>query len=200
MDSRNTSLELADVLSRAQFASTHARVIGAPPRRVWSALHALTWRELRLTLVLAAVRGLGSVRALDRPVFEPPSPMAPLLEQPPTLVVGGQVGRPWKLRPEPGPPVASLDRLAAFDEPGWLKFGVEWTLTPIPAGRTLVETTTLAEATDDAARRRFALYWSVIGPFSGLIRRDVLAALARRVGRDGSGAHDPTPVTGSAVQ
>lgn len=198
MDSRKTSLEksgpLGAALPRAQFAATHLRVIGAPPDRVWSALHLLCWRELRLTPVLAAVRGLGVRRrrsaAFDRPIVGPPSPFAPLHQRAPAVMAGGQIGRPWKPRPESGPPVATLDELAAFDEPGWLKFGVEWRLTPIPDGRTLVETTTLAEATDDAVRRRFAAYWSVVGPFSGLIRQDVLAALDRRVERDGLSAGD----------
>jgi hypothetical protein len=54
-------------------------------------------------------------------------------------------------------------------------------LSPVAGGRTLVETTTLCEATDDVARRRFAAYWLVVRPFSGLVRRDLLHVLARAV-------------------
>ncbi|MDQ4004708.1 MAG: hypothetical protein M3135_00190 [Actinomycetota bacterium] len=32
---------------------------------------------------------------------------------------------------------------------------------------------------DDRARRRFAVYWALIGPFSGWIRHDLLRGIAR---------------------
>lgn len=64
---------------------------------------------------------------------------------------------------------------------GWLKFGVERLLPPLPRDRTYVETTTVCQAMDGQAWRRFALYWAVIGPFSALTRRDMLAALDRAV-------------------
>jgi len=76
--------------------------------------------------------------------------------------------------------VTSLEQLRAFDDGGWLKYGMEWVLSPVAGERTLVETVTLCEATDPAARRRFGAYWGLIRPFSGLVRRDILAALARR--------------------
>ena len=77
--------------------------------------------------------------------------------------------------------MASLDDLRDFDEPGWLKFGMEWTLSPLAGGRTLVETVTLCEATDERSRRRFSAYWALIRPFSGLIRRELLGVVARAV-------------------
>jgi hypothetical protein len=57
----------------------------------------------------------------------------------------------------------------------------------LPGGRTFVETATLCEATDAVARRRFAVYWKGIRVFSGLIRRDILAALDRTVRASRSG-------------
>ncbi|WP_158071120.1 hypothetical protein [Streptomyces sp. CB03234] len=38
-------------------------------------------------------------------------------------------------------------------------------------------------ATDPGAARRFTPYWLFIEPFSGLIRRDLLAAVGRRAER-----------------
>lgn len=191
MNSRNEILErrtpLARALPGAQFAEGHARVIPAPPERTWQALHALRWRDLRLTVPLMAVRMAAAgrpargLRDLNRRLVDPPSPATPVFEDPPRVSASGMIGRPWTPRPTIGPQVATLDELRAFDEPGWLKYGMEWVLSPLPGDRTLVETVTLCEATDASARRRFTAYWMVIRAFSGLIRRDILAAVARAV-------------------
>lgn len=178
---------LARALPGAQFTEGHARVINAGPDRVWAALHALKWRDLRLTTPLMMVRAaparLAGARLmdLDRRLVEPPSPAAPLFEDPPRVSASGMIGRPWSARPTMGPAVAGLDELREFGDPGWLKYGMEWVLSPVAGDRTLVETVTLCEATDAVAARRFAAYWVVIRGFSGLIRRDILAALARAV-------------------
>jgi len=41
-------------------------------------------------------------------------------------------------------------------------------------------TETRIAATDATARRRFGRYWLLIGPFSGITRREMLAAIRRR--------------------
>jgi hypothetical protein len=182
---------LARALPGARFTEGHSRIVAAPPQQVWRVLHELRWSDLRITVPLMAVRaaaaGPGGVRraadpgTLNRRLVDPPSPAAPVFEDPPRVSASGMIGRPWQRRPEPGPTVTDLDQLRAFDEPGWLKFGMEWVLSPLPGERTLVETATLCEPTDAAAARRFAGYWVVIRGFSGLIRRDILAAVARAV-------------------
>lgn len=183
---RGTPLALA--LPGAQFAEWHARVVNAGADRVWEVLHTLRWRDLRLAMPLMAVRSAAAGPAgwrqfrvaADHRLVDPPSPAAPVFEDPPVVSTSGMIGRPWTLRPEPGPEVTGLDELRAFTEPGWLKYGMEWVLSPVAGGRTLVETVTLCEATDASAARRFAAYWVLIRGFSGLIRRDLLAALARQ--------------------
>ncbi len=59
-----------------------------------------------------------------------------------------------------------------------------WAVPLGPAGGTRLATETRVHATDSAARRRFRLYWFVVGPFSALIRRRWLAA-ARRAAEAG---------------
>jgi len=172
---------LALALPGCRFASRHGAVIDAPPELVWSVLHELRWVDLRVSLVLCAVRGLGGRSAGRRRLVDPPGPMTPIQQQPSRYLCSGQIGKPWTPRPVTGPAMQDLDGLRAFTEPGWLKYGMEWTLTPLPGGRTFVETATLCEPTDEAAARRFAAYWQGIRVFSGLIRRDILAALQRRV-------------------
>lgn len=203
MRSRSDYLKLGTPLGRAlagaQFSEHHARVVDAEPERVWQALHDLRWRDLRLTMPLMAIRTGGrlSGAGLDRRMVDPPSPAAPLFEDAPRLSTSGMIGRPWTLRPTIEPSVADLDALREFREANWLKFGMEWVLSPVAGGRTLVETTTLCEATDGGAYRRFAPYWALIRAFSGLIRRDILAALARAVARPVTGSQPPDPTVPS---
>jgi hypothetical protein len=47
-------------------------------------------------------------------------------------------------------------------------------------GGSRVGTETRIAATDDTARRRFGRYWRLIGPFSSITRREMLAAIRRR--------------------
>ena len=62
---------------------------------------------------------------------------------------------------------------------GWVRIGMDFRLTPV--GRvTRLETETRVCATGPKAKRRFATYWLVIRPGSGLIRRELLRAVARR--------------------
>lgn len=171
---------LAAALPGAQFAEDHARVLDATPEQVWDALHAVRWRDLTFTRPLVWVR-LGPSLEREAARMVDVGPGAPIHEDPPHTMSSGFVARPWKPVPEMGPPMRDLDALRAFSEPGWLKVGMEWVLSPVAGGRTLVETTTLCEATDDVARRRFAAYWLVVRPFSGLIRRDLLRVLAGAV-------------------
>jgi hypothetical protein len=93
----------------------------------------------------------------------------------------GAVARFWQLRPSRAAGVVDAASFAAFDEPGWAKAATTLAVTAAPDGRgSIVATTTAVEPTDEAARRAFARYWRLISLPSGLIRRDWLAAIARR--------------------
>jgi hypothetical protein len=48
---------------------------------------------------------------------------------------------------------------------------------PGTRGRTVLTTVMCVLCADPATRRRFRSYWAVIAPFSGLIRREMLAAV-----------------------
>jgi hypothetical protein len=53
---------------------------------------------------------------------------------------------------------------------------------------TRISTETRIQATDQRARRAFAAYWLLVRPGSGLVRRELLRAIARRADeRDAAG-------------
>jgi len=59
-----------------------------------------------------------------------------------------------------------------------LKAAMTWRAEPSGDGSLLI-TETQVEAIDESARRRFRIYWLVVGPFSALIRRRWLAQIAK---------------------
>lgn len=171
---------LAEALPRSCFSERHSVDIDATRERTWQILSDLRWDDLRVTAPLTLLRSLGrsrwggSRRLLDE------GPVRLMRLEAPSYAAAGTIGRPWQLRPEPGPDAKVLQDLRDFDQPGWLKYGMDFTLEVLPTGRTRVVTTTLCEPTDESACRRFRPYWLLIRPFSGLIRRDMLHAIARR--------------------
>lgn len=170
---------LVSALPGAQFTEHHVRVIATGQERVWRALHEVTWDDLTVSGMLLRLRFASRSPFSGKRLVEPPGPGVPIEEEAPRWLTSGMIGRPWNPRPTPGPRVRSLAELSAFDEPGWLKYGMQWQLTALPGGRTRVTTTTVCEATDRSAYRRFRRYWTAIRLFSGLVRLDMLHALDR---------------------
>ena len=162
----------------------HAVWVDAPSSRVWSELHQVTLREMPLFRALMFLRrphprNRSSVSLTDRPLLAEMASGAfvPLAQRRPTNLVLGLVARPWQL-------TAGLNEVdgqgfAAFDEPGWVKIVLGFDLDETD-GRTHLTTETRIRATDGAARRRFSLYWLVIGPGSAMTRRSLLRAVKRR--------------------
>ena len=101
-----------------------------------------------------------------------------LEERPNRELLLGLVGQFWKLsgnlrRLKP-------DAFKAFNKAGYAKTAWNFTLTENLDGTVQLETETRVACMDPASRRRFRIYWTFIGPFSALIRRDALRALKKR--------------------
>ena len=97
------------------------------------------------------------------------------LHDPETLTL---IGRPWT----PGGGLRPGEDFVRFNEPGYAKMAMDLRALPDGEGARL-ETETRVFLTDAAARRRFAAYWLVVRPFSGLIRRRWLRAAKQRAER-----------------
>ena len=180
MESRTNiryDISLQAVLPDAPFSECHTRIVDATAAGVWQALLTLSWTDLRVSLPLILARTGGRAKWERRPVLDH-GPVDEIASDPPRCWVGGRIGKPWQPRPEFVEGPLSLDEFVAFDEPGWLKYGMDFHLDALSDGRTVVTTATRCTPTDDAAHRRFGHYWRVIRPFSGLVRRDMLRALA----------------------
>ncbi|WP_322756173.1 hypothetical protein [Frankia sp. Cas3] len=181
------------LLPGAAFGSRYSRRVAASPEAVRQAILDLETTDLPLTGILTTMRSLpahmfrrtGPGETTGTP--EPTRLVDQLagrgfvrLADEPTLLALGTVARFWQPRPARAQ-VADAAGFAAFDEPGWAKVATALTIVSADGGRSSILTTTTAIApTDDAARRAFGRYWALIRVPSGLIRREWLAAIARR--------------------
>lgn len=99
-------------------------------------------------------------------------------DRPPRELLLGLVGRFWT-------PTGSLVRVNAaefrrFDHTGNAKAVWNFSLAEHADGTVRLTTETRVRCSDDTSRKRFLLYWRLMGPFSGLIRRQMLGSIKRR--------------------
>ena len=160
-------------------AMRHALTVPAPAAAVWDALHradfASSW-HVRTLLMLRGLRRPGHAEALtlDRLIA---GGFIPLGTRAGHEIALGLVGRFWtpsggRIRVAP----AEFTRVAPARHAK-----VVWTFVVEPHGpqAARLTTETRVACADAASRIRFRLYWLVVRPFSGLIRRAMLAAVAR---------------------
>ena len=155
---------LDEFLPNYEFATRHRVAVDADPVQADRALRELTYGEIPLVRGLLLARGLGPRKGTEN-VLSTMVPRATVLEDVPgegiVLTLTGQF---WRLRgrgPEP-PATAVVDFRA------------------VPGSLT---TETRVHIPDPSSRRRFARYWRIARPFSGLIRVAVLRAAKRRAER-----------------
>jgi uncharacterized protein YndB with AHSA1/START domain len=181
---------LDEVLPTYRFRERHQRTIAAPPERVWSALLAFTAQEVPLSRLLMGIRGLparisgrpgGLGRGSHRAIIEEflKGGFRELRVDPPHVLVAGAAMQPWRLVQGEVADVRDLAGFRAFKRPGFVVAAVSFELEPIDKG-TRLSTETRVQPTDAGAGRAFLPYWLVIRAGSGLIRREMLRAVARR--------------------
>lgn len=96
-----------------------------------------------------------------------------------TEVAYGLAGKLWKADYGQAH-IADAQAFQVFDEPGCVKLVVGFTCQLLRPGLTRVTTQTRVHCLDADALRSFTSYWYLIRPVSGLIRRRMLKAIARR--------------------
>lgn len=177
-------MDLDDFLPHPEHVTRQARVIDARRSVVWEELHSIRLRSLPVTLVLSGIRALpllvaGKWRGGPDRTFLDVIPLPLLFSEAPSAVVFGGLLQPWRLAGGQQPPVLDAAGVREWSEPGWVKVGMEFRLTPAVGG-THLSCETRVSATDPATRRRFDRYWLVVGTGSSAIRWELLAAVAVR--------------------
>ncbi len=165
--------------------------VAAPPEAAYSAIRETDLRDPLIDF-LFALREL-PLRLSRRLRGEAPPPAAPqvtlgdvkqlgpgfvqLAEEPGTELVVGAVGQFW--HKDYGGKRVSADEFIGFQEPGYAKLAMSLAVRPAGAGSIMTYEARTA-TTDDAARRKFRLYWRLIAPGVALVMRRVLRRMKAR--------------------
>lgn len=174
---------LDEFLPRFHFSERHALPVAAPAARAWDALLAADLRDPAIVRVLLFLRGYG--RRARRP--ESDVSLADRLahvgfvklgERAGRELVFGIVGRFWM-------PSGELRRVSAaefqrFEQDGFAKAAWNFWIEPRGDSECLLTTETRILCIGEPARHRFRVYWFLIRPFSGWIRKAMLRSIGRR--------------------
>ena len=174
-----------DFMPTYDVSERHHTLALAPAVRAYDAARGLDLARSRVIRGLFAARGIprlvrGRRRSVPRTMTLDDLMAVGFVwlgEEPGREFVLGLVGTFWK--PSGGVRRIEPREFAAFEEPGQAK--ATWNFRVIPDGdeRTFVSTETRVRVPDEASRRRFALYWAAIGPFSAVVRKQALALIKR---------------------
>ena len=175
-----------DCLSEHDVAAKYQIDVRAPIETVYQAVRSLDLSGSVITRLLFRLRGL--------PAFFKPhhsqqslgltlddlirSGFILLCEDPPHEIVLGVVGRFWTSS-------GCIQRLdangfSAFDQEGFAKAAWNFALSERETDLTILATETRIHCLDDESRRKFRAYWTLIGPFSGVIRKEALRTVKRQ--------------------
>src|SRR6266849_9743109 len=166
----------------------HQRTIAAALNEVWDSLLALTYREVPLSRLLMGVRSIPRVIAGRTRSSVSPLPVIETFRRggfrelrvdPPRLLIAGTAIQPWRLVNGEVADVKDGAGFRSFDRPGFVLAAISFELESVERG-TRLATETRVQPTDPSSARAFLPYWLAIRAGSGLIRREVLAAIAKR--------------------
>jgi hypothetical protein len=188
---RERRMLLDDYLPEFDVRTSYTTRITASPARVYASLWTVNFDHWGVTRALYAVRTLPSFLARPREtlrrfhdeLFRKPFTLDAMLsegfalleERPGEELVLGTVGRFWRARGELC--ATSPVRFRAPAPAGTAKAAWNFEVRIRTDGATELRTETRVLCADVATRRRFLAYWTLIRPFSGLIRQEMLAAV-----------------------
>ena len=97
----------------------------------------------------------------------------------PEELVLGLVGKFWTYRAE----ILKLDaaQYGEFSQKGYAKLAWNFAIQDFAPGLVRLSTETRVMCTDEHSRLRFKRYWSLVGRFSGLTRKEMLRVVKRQV-------------------
>jgi len=163
-------------MPHCDFVERHSTVVRASPERIYEVIRRGNLGRNAVIRALLAIRGLrrpAKTFNLDAMIGEG---FALIADDPPNEIVLGVEGPFWK-------PACKVHAIGAETFQTSVPDGAAraaWNFIIEPNGRVTTETRILC-AND--ARVRFGMYWMLIRPFSGLIRRLMLRAIRKEAER-----------------
>jgi hypothetical protein len=177
-------MKLDELMPHADVAARYETPVHASLERTRAAMRTADFSKLPLTRALMGLRklGWGRQKAEQAATQEERLRAAGFIAIPTgseNEVMLGVVGRFW--RPDSGTLCGlTAEEIIAFEREGYAKALWNFTVEPVEEGLTRLATETRVLAYGRAARRKFRAYWLLVGPFSGLIRKEMLRMVKRR--------------------
>lgn len=157
------------LLPHCDFVERHSTVVRAPAGRIYAAIRSADLGGDRIVRTLLALRGMRRKTNLGELLREG---FVILADDPPREIVLGVQGPFWK-------PACRLDAIDADTFCTNVPAGAAraaWNFVVDSDGTLTTETRILCGT---GARAQFTIYWMLIRPFSGWIRRRMLRAIRR---------------------
>jgi hypothetical protein len=185
----SSAQSLDTFLPRFDVESKHQTKVNADASLVYEAVRHLDMSDSLPVKLLFALRSLPAILYSRQKEKRLQASLDGLLqngfillkEDPPREIVLALVGKFWTAS-------GCIQRIDAeafkhFDRGGFAKAVWRFLVDQQPDGRSLLSTGTRVLCTDDDSRKKFQLYWSVVGPFSGLIRKEALRIIKQNAER-----------------
>ena len=165
------------ILPRYDQREYHQIQIRGDLTEVYETVRALDFSDSSLIRTLFRLRGLpAALKSVDDLLQ---AGFVLVDEQADQEFVLGLIGKFWA-------PTAKLEKVNAlryreFNHKGYAKVAWNFAVSKTPHGLVKVSTETRIMCTDDSSRKRFRLYWLLVGPFSGLTRREMLRLVKKTI-------------------
>jgi len=175
---------LDDIMPEYTGSEVHSVRVHARPEQVMQAVRQSTFGDLKSLGTLLKIRGaVMRTPALDtgdlrnKRMLDGFAESGYLLDGSEHEIVIFRVGNVRATRP---PEVHTLQEFAAYREPGGVKMAFDFNAVEAQNGWSTLTTETRVVGMDDSSRGPGALYWRLILPGSGLLRRQWLEGIKRR--------------------
>lgn len=175
---------LDDILPEYQFGERHSLRVHARPEQVMQATREATWGDLRSLVALLKIRGAVAREpyrgtgafSQNKRIFDAFSASGSLFDNSDCEIV---VFAAQNVQPARRPDIPNLQQFTAYREQGWMKTAFDFRVEDAGNGWSTIGTETRM-AVQDGFTRGPAIYWRLILPGSGLLRREWLDGIERR--------------------
>ena len=151
----------------------HQIEIKGNPTRVYESVRALDFSDSFLIRTLFRLRGLPATLKSVDDLLE--AGFILVDELPGQEFVLGLIGKFWA--PSGKLEKANSLQYREFNHKGYAKVAWNFAVSKTSHGLVQVSTETRIMCMDERSRKRFRLYWRLVGPFSGLVRKEMLRCL-----------------------
>jgi hypothetical protein len=175
-------MKLDELMPEYDVAARYDILVQASLAETAAAFEHADFSQLRLTKLLLGLRTLGRKRPEARDGTQVErlrrAGFIELANVPQREIVFGVVGRFW--RPDSGIITGlSAEEVISFQTDGYAKAVWNFAIVAESERVTRVSTETRIRAFGQSAWWKFRAYWLIVGPFSGVIRKEMLAMIKR---------------------